>query len=166
MDSPGTNTGMGIHSLLQGIFLTKGLNLGLLHCRQILYHLSHWGSPMCRYSVQLSFGRNLFQILLDCSSLDRWLVKSTAQLSSWHLFSASSSMCVFFSSSSFPYVESPFSWNTHRYLSWFISSFLVCIFGIPHSQCLLRRGCGNQNKGLRHCGLDNMLILPPHLEDC
>ena len=27
-----------------GIFLTQGLNPGLLHCRQILYHLSHWGS--------------------------------------------------------------------------------------------------------------------------
>ena len=33
------------HSLLQGIFLTQGSNLGLLHCRQILYHLSHQGSP-------------------------------------------------------------------------------------------------------------------------
>ena len=29
------------HSLLQGIFPTQGLNLGLLHCRWILYHLSH-----------------------------------------------------------------------------------------------------------------------------
>ena len=29
------------HSLLQEIFLTQGSNLGLLHCRQILYHLSH-----------------------------------------------------------------------------------------------------------------------------
>ena len=38
MDSPGKNTGMGCHSLLQGIFPTQGLNLGLLHCRQILYH--------------------------------------------------------------------------------------------------------------------------------
>ena len=35
------NSGVGSHSLLQGIFLTQGLNLGLLHCRQILYHLSH-----------------------------------------------------------------------------------------------------------------------------
>ena len=34
----------GCHSLLQGIFLTQGLNAGLLHCRQILYHLSHQGS--------------------------------------------------------------------------------------------------------------------------
>ena len=31
----------GLHSLLQRIFPTQGLNLGLLHCRQILYHLSH-----------------------------------------------------------------------------------------------------------------------------
>ena len=33
------------HSLLQGIFPTQGLNLGLLHCRQILYHLSYQGRP-------------------------------------------------------------------------------------------------------------------------
>ena len=32
---------MGSPSLLQGIFPTQGLNPGLLHCRQILYHLSH-----------------------------------------------------------------------------------------------------------------------------
>ena len=44
-DSPGQNTGVGSHSLLQGIFLAKGSNLGLLHCRQILYHLSPQGSP-------------------------------------------------------------------------------------------------------------------------
>ena len=33
------------HSLLQGIFPTQGLNPGLPHCRQILYQLSHKGSP-------------------------------------------------------------------------------------------------------------------------
>ena len=43
-NSPGKNTEMGCHSLLQGIFLTQGLNPGLLYCRQILYHLSHQGS--------------------------------------------------------------------------------------------------------------------------
>ena len=42
-DSAGKNTGVGSHSLLQGIFLTQGLNLSLLHCRQILCHLSHQG---------------------------------------------------------------------------------------------------------------------------
>ena len=36
---PGSsNTGMSCHSLLQEIFPTQGLNLSLLHCRQILYH--------------------------------------------------------------------------------------------------------------------------------
>ena len=39
-------TGVGCHSLLQGIFPTQGSNLGLPHCRQILYHLSHQGSPV------------------------------------------------------------------------------------------------------------------------
>uniref|UniRef100_A0A8B9YL87 Nucleophosmin n=1 Tax=Bos mutus grunniens TaxID=30521 RepID=A0A8B9YL87_BOSMU len=38
-------TGVGCHALLQGIFPTQGSNPGLLHCRQILYHLSHQGSP-------------------------------------------------------------------------------------------------------------------------
>ena len=40
-DSPGKNTGVGSHSLLQRIFLTQGSNLGLLHYSQILYHLGH-----------------------------------------------------------------------------------------------------------------------------
>ena len=35
-NSPGKNTGVGIHSLLQGIFPIQGSNLGLLHCRQSL----------------------------------------------------------------------------------------------------------------------------------
>ena len=37
-DSPGKNTGVGCHSLLQGIFPTQGLNLDLLHYRRVLYH--------------------------------------------------------------------------------------------------------------------------------
>ena len=41
----GKNTGVGSHSLLQGVFPTQGLNSGLLYCRQTLYHLSHQGSP-------------------------------------------------------------------------------------------------------------------------
>ena len=44
-DFPGKNTGVGSLSLLQGIFPAQGLNPGLPHCRQILYHLSHKGSP-------------------------------------------------------------------------------------------------------------------------
>ena len=53
-NSPSQNTGMDSCSLLQGIFPTQGLNPGLLHCRQILYHLSNQGKPgeisICRYA--------------------------------------------------------------------------------------------------------------------
>ena len=45
VDSPGKNTGVSCHALLQGIFPTQGSNPGLLHCRQILSPLSHQGSP-------------------------------------------------------------------------------------------------------------------------
>ena len=44
-DFPSKHTGVGCHSLLQGIFPTQETNPGLLHCRQILCHLSHKGSP-------------------------------------------------------------------------------------------------------------------------
>ena len=44
-NSPGQNTGVGSQSLLQEILTTQGSNPGLLHCRHILYHLSHQGSP-------------------------------------------------------------------------------------------------------------------------
>ena len=40
-DSPGNNTTVDCHGLLQGIFPTQGSNPGLLHCRQILCHLSY-----------------------------------------------------------------------------------------------------------------------------
>jgi len=45
-DSPGRNTGVGCHALLQELFPTQGSNPDLLHCRQILYHLSHKVSPL------------------------------------------------------------------------------------------------------------------------
>ena len=44
-DSPGKNTGVGRHALLQGIFPIQGLNPPLLHCRQSLYCPSHQRSP-------------------------------------------------------------------------------------------------------------------------
>ena len=45
-NSPGQNTGVSSLSLLRGIFPTQGSNPGLPHCRQILYQLSHQGSPL------------------------------------------------------------------------------------------------------------------------
>ena len=55
-DSPGKNTEVGCHALLQRMFPTQGLNPGLLQCRQILYgsiatslfpmYLCYWRSRM------------------------------------------------------------------------------------------------------------------------
>ena len=42
----GKNTGVGCHSLLQGIFPTRGLSLSLPHCGQTLYRLSYQGSAV------------------------------------------------------------------------------------------------------------------------
>ena len=60
-DSPGKNTGVGCHFLLQGIFPTGGSNQGLPHCRQILYHLSHQGSPRLLEWIAYPFARGSSQ---------------------------------------------------------------------------------------------------------
>ena len=58
-DSPGKNTRVGCHALFLGIFPTQGWNpmQGLLHCRQILYHLSHQGSWRILEWVACPFSR-------------------------------------------------------------------------------------------------------------
>ena len=53
-NSPGQNTRVDSHSLLQGIFSTQGLNPGLPHCRRILYPLSHQGSPFSSKGEKLT----------------------------------------------------------------------------------------------------------------
>ena len=55
--SPGQNTGVDSHSLLHGIFPTEGSNPGLPHCRRIVYHLSHQGSPRTLEWVLYPFSR-------------------------------------------------------------------------------------------------------------
>ena len=52
-NSPDQNTGVGSLSLLQGIFPTQRSNPGLLHCRWILYQLSHNESPYLPYTLLL-----------------------------------------------------------------------------------------------------------------
>ena len=60
-NSPGQNTRMGSLSLLQGIFPTQGLNPGFLHCRLILFQLSHQGSPRILEWVAYPFSRGSSQ---------------------------------------------------------------------------------------------------------
>ena len=56
-NSPGQNTGVGSLTLLQGIFPAQGLNPSLLRCSQILYQLSHKGSPRILEWVAYPFFR-------------------------------------------------------------------------------------------------------------
>ena len=59
------NTGVGSLPFLQRIFPTQESNRGLLHCRQILYHLSHKGSPIIQILVHLIFSKR--SLRLSCS---------------------------------------------------------------------------------------------------
>ena len=68
-DFQGKNTGVDCHALLQGIFRTQESNPGLPHCRQILYHLSHLGSPwICVHPILFLFLmlRPYANILVNC----------------------------------------------------------------------------------------------------
>jgi len=58
-DSPGKNTGVGCHALLQGIFQTQESNPGLPHYRQILYYLSHQGRPGAYIFSNYNFCMNI-----------------------------------------------------------------------------------------------------------
>ena len=92
-DFPDKNTGVDCHSLLQGIFPTQRSNSGLLHCRQILYHLSYrenlWiyfkssffyvYNEHCRYLSFILWKLLLFSVgssffcIYSCNSIIRYL---------------------------------------------------------------------------------------------
>ena len=82
---------MNCHFLFQGVFLTQGLNLGLLHCRQILYCISHQGSPSSHMAVlNISFPISSVQFShsVMSDSVIPWTVAHQATLSitnSWSL---------------------------------------------------------------------------------
>ena len=71
---PGKSTGVGSYFLLLGIFPTQGLNLGLLHCRQTLYHLRDQGSHYKQAGVggayyQLKYSVIYYHCPEDCISV-------------------------------------------------------------------------------------------------
>ena len=71
-DSPGKNTGVGFHALLQRIFPTLGLNPGLPHFRQILYRLNHQGGK-CVPCTFLLPGFSLWDSKVGTSLVLQWL---------------------------------------------------------------------------------------------
>ena len=83
----------GSLSLLQGIFPTQGLNPGLLHCRWILYQLSHKGSPRILEWVEYPLSRGSFQPRnwtgVSCIAgrfLTSWAIREAQNIAWFHLF--------------------------------------------------------------------------------
>ena len=66
---------MGSLSLLHGIFPTKGSNPGLPHCRQILYQLSHKGSPYLNI-IKAIYDKTVANIILNGEKLKAFPLKS------------------------------------------------------------------------------------------
>ena len=69
-DSPGRNTGVGCHFLLQRIFPTQGSSPGLLYCREIFYCLSHQGSPICKNTAAAAAAKSLQSCPTLCDPID------------------------------------------------------------------------------------------------
>ena len=81
-DFPGKSAGVDCHCLLQGIFPTQESTPGLLHCRQMLYCLSHQGSPCCTSLFSL----RCYDIFLTVSSweLNRaWPLRTLVLRMTW-----------------------------------------------------------------------------------
>ena len=109
--SPGKNTGVGCHALLQGIFLTQGSNLCLLwhlHCRWILYGWATGEASVTRLMIckwrtwsliSLAIGHRMdwskckgldqhLQLWLKANTVDPWLGNSDFQSSLYQYVSA------------------------------------------------------------------------------
>ena len=92
-DSPGKNTRVDCHDLLQGIFPTQGLNPGLPHCRQILYHLNNqWNPSPVQWHINRTstFGedkeenlQNTLAALVELDSLGIFLFLSIEDMVLW-----------------------------------------------------------------------------------
>ena len=67
----GKNIGVGHHALLQGIFPTQGSNPHLLHCRQILYPLSHLGT-LLSLCLPLNSTTRVTQLTVNLLVADIW----------------------------------------------------------------------------------------------
>ena len=79
-DSPGKNNGVDCHVLLQRVFPIQGSNPGIPHCRCILYHLSHQGSPRILEWVAYPFCRRSSWLMNQGLLHYRWILLS-AELS-------------------------------------------------------------------------------------
>ena len=96
LDSPGKNTGVRCHFLLQGIFPTHGLNPGLPHCGRTLYRLSHQGFLAFLNEWMESIQKVLLKLII-------WISTNKTRVS-WYIFSNCGNLLVLDLQSPCPFV--------------------------------------------------------------
>ena len=171
-NSPGHNTGVGSHSLLQGIFPTEGSNPGLPHCRWILYQLSHKGSPYNLKFIPFGHPSPIFfhSPSLTTPSLNLqaqfWRVRRVFVLNRhiseirWYLslilLSIMPSRLMILWRTGFPFFFF-LSWMTGFFLSWWFQCVYMYIFSI-HSSIDGHVGCFCilAIASVEHGGADNL----------
>ena len=87
-DSPGTNTWVGCHAFLQGIFPIQGQNPGLQHCRRILYCPSHQGSPRILEAYIAKMFKEMMTIKVKVVIIF-WGIKTVKLKACWRVFGGS-----------------------------------------------------------------------------
>ena len=124
-------------NLLQGIFPIRGLNPGLLHCRWILYHLCHQGSPWILEWVAIPYpgyhsdpGIELGSPALQADSLPSELPgKSPAQLNLYKILF----IVGFFFFSNFEFFNMALKYYFYQLLGfWVLPSFHTRFWGLSH----------------------------------
>ena len=87
-DSPGKNAGVCCHAFLQGMCPTQGSNPGLLHCRWILYYLSHQGTQNILENVKRLIAGSYFisKSVQDFCSWQRNLIRGKVSTKTSTLF--------------------------------------------------------------------------------
>ena len=138
-NSPEQNIGVGSLYLLQGIFPTRGSNSGLLHCRQILYQLSHKGSPRTLEWVAypLSSGSSQLRNRTSVSCVaGRFFTNWTIREALWDMLIGKYFLCTK-------------QGHNKYWLSLLLPGFLHRLIFFPHSFCMLFfwNSTGNGKRG-------------------
>ena len=146
-ESPGKNTAVGCHALLQEIFPIQGSNPDLQYYRQILYRLSHQGSPRILEWVAYPFSRgslwprNRTRVSCTAGGFFASLATREAPNNTYlTLFKKLFSKLKFFFYILLKYIwlkilSNTFSFVNAYFMVWMNSSLLISFPGDEHSLC-------------------------------
>ena len=147
--SPGKNTGVGSHSLLQGKLPTQGSNPGLSLCRQILYHLSHQGSWSSGIVYILTIVYNTYLNYLWTSGVMDYALLSTGWIQ--EVISDGGILCLLVEPDP---REGPSVLVCQSHWCWALPTPLPTVLNFSHSEAR-----ASQPQHCWHFGLDDSLLV-------